>query len=329
MRRALDVGQIRAKRTVSSVCGESIIGRYLQLPEMPEEELKKALQWEAEEYIPFRLSEVNIDSMILGRVKDSEIPKMDVLLVSAKKDLVNSHVSVLREAGLEPRIIDVDAFAFLNCFELNHTPPPGECVALVNIGSEITSINVFSDGISRFSRDISVGGETMTQAIKSRLGCTHVEAERLKISQGAPILDAPAEDVGETTSHNLMETLRGSIEELANEQEESENSPDVMAQKAVVNVMTNLFSEVHRSIEFFESQYRSTNVSRVILGGGTAGLRNLPEAFERDLQLAVEIIDPLRRIRLGTRGPKQEEVGEIRQQLGVGIGLGIRGLLAA
>ena len=330
LRRALDVGQIRAKHTVSSVCGESIIVRYLQLPEMPEEELKKALQWEAEEYIPFRLSEVNIDSMILGQVQDSDIPKMDVLLVSAKKDLVNNHVAVLREAGLEPRIIDVDAFAFLNCFELNHTPPPGECVALVNIGSEITSINVFSDGVSRFSRDIPVGGETMTQAIKSRLGCTHVEAERLKISQGAPIMDtAPAEDASNTTSTNLMETLRGTIEDLTNEQEESEGSPEVMAQKAVVNVMNNLFSEVHRSIEFFESQYRSTNVSRVILGGGTAGLRNLPEAFERDLQLSVETIDPLRRIRVGANGPKQEEVGEIRQQLGVGIGLGIRGLLAA
>src|SRR5690606_8979570 len=127
----------------------------------------KALQWEAEEYIPFRLSEVNMDSMILGRPQESDIPKMDVLLVSAKKDLIGNHVSILQAVGFYPRIVDVDAFAFLNCYELNHQPSSDECVALVNIGNEITSINVYSGGVSRFSRDIPIGGYTMTHAIKS------------------------------------------------------------------------------------------------------------------------------------------------------------------
>src|SRR5262245_53286525 len=88
LKQALQSGDIQARHTVAAVCGESIIVRYLQLPEMPEDELKKALQWEAEEYIPFRLSEVNIDSVILGRSNEADHTKMDVLLVSAKKDLV-------------------------------------------------------------------------------------------------------------------------------------------------------------------------------------------------------------------------------------------------
>lgn len=119
LKRALELGGIKAKHSVSAISGESIIVRYLQLPEMPEDELKKALQWEAEEYIPFRLSEVNLDSVILGRGSDGEHAKMDVLLVSAKKDMVEGHLSVIRGAGLEPRIVEVDSFAFLVLLQIS------------------------------------------------------------------------------------------------------------------------------------------------------------------------------------------------------------------
>ncbi|HOE96374.1 MAG TPA: type IV pilus assembly protein PilM [Candidatus Sumerlaeota bacterium] len=325
LKRALASAGIKSRQAISSVCGESIIVRYLQLPEMPENELKKALQWEAEEYIPFRLSEVNLDSAILGRVPDGEIPKMDVLLVSAKKDLVQRHVSVLRGAGLEPRVVDVDSFAFMNCYELNYEQGD-ECTALVNIGSEITSINVFSAGTSRFSRDILIGGQTITQAIRSHLGCNFADAENLKMAYGTVPATGGDEDGGEGAS-GLLDTIRGTIEEMT-EQETSRDAQEYAVRKAVQAVVHNLLVEVRRSIEFFEGQYRGINVGRVILGGGTAGLPNLRENVEQELRLPVELMDPLRRVRVPQRSGFMSQAEQMRHQLGVAIGLGIRGLAA-
>jgi type IV pilus assembly protein PilM len=328
LKRALEDGQIKAKHTVSAICGESIIVRYLQLPEMPEDELKKALQWEAEEYIPFRLNEVNLDSMVLGHGADGDHSKMEVLLVSAKKDLVESHVSILRDAGLEPRIVEVDSFAFLNCYEANHNPAEEDCVALVNIGGQITSINIFNRGVSRFSRDIPVGGDTMTTAIKVRLNCSYRDAENYKVTVGAPHGDAAAaEKEAPAAAASLLETIRGTVEEMAGSTPGSE-SPEDVAGKAIQGVLLNLFSEVRRSVEFFENQSRGLNVQRIVLGGGSARLSSLREYFESELHLPVEMIDPLRRVRPSARMNNAERLSEMRQQLGVGIGLGLRGLAA-
>lgn len=327
LKRALDVGGIKARHSVSAVSGESIIVRYLQLPEMPEDELKKALQWEAEEYIPFRLSEVNLDSVILGRGSDGEHPKMDVLLVSAKKDLVESHLAVLRGAGLEPRIVDVDSFAFLNCYELNHQPSAEEVVALINIGAEITGINIFCGGVSRFSRDIPVGGNTITTAIKARLGCSLSDAEGFKINLGVAPVQNPLPKVESNIQGSLMDSIRGTVEEMTGAHA-GDHSPESSASKAIGSVVGNMLSEVRRSLEFFESQYRGINVSRIVLGGGTAVLRNLAQQIEQEMRLPVETIDPLRRIKIASRGSMGEQVLAVRHQLGVGIGLGIRGLAA-
>lgn len=325
LKRALEMGQIKAKYAVSALCGESIIVRYLQLPRMPEDELKKALQWEAEEYIPFRLNEVNIDSMILGEVDDGDHAKMDVLLVSAKKDLVEEHVSIIREAGLEPRIVDVDSFAFLNCFEANYNPGADECLALINIGNSMTSINIYGHGRTRFSRDIPIGGDTITTAIRSRLNCSWTEAERLKLEIGAPNAQRSSQSGDSSQPNSLLDNIRGTIEGLSGAGGDSKEST---ASVAVGTILNNLISEARRSVEFFESQYRGQNVGRVVLGGGTARLRNLTEYFGSELRLPVEIIDPLKRVHVGSRIPNAEQIDRIRHQLGVSIGLGIRGAAA-
>ncbi len=325
LKRALEMGQIKARHAVSAVCGESIIVRYLQLPRMPEDELKKALQWEAEEYIPFRLNEVNIDSMILGEADDGDHAKMDVLLVSAKKDLIEEHVSIIREAGLEPRVVDVDSFAFLNCFETNYNPGVDECLALINIGSSMTSINIYGHGRTRFSRDIPIGGDTITTAIRARLNCSWTEAERLKIEIGAPAAQQGGPNDATQVHNSLMDNIRGTIEGLNGT---SGDSKETVASASIGNILNNLLSEARRSVEFFESQYRGQNVGRVVLGGGTAMLRNLAEYFESELRLPVEVIDPLKRVHVAPRIPGAEQLDKIRHQLGVSIGLGIRGAAA-
>lgn len=327
VKRALNQAKITSKNSVSSVCGESIIVRYLQLPEMPEDELKKALQWEAEEYIPFRLDEVNIDSMVLGK-SDPGSERVDVLLVSAKKDLVDDHLSVIRDAGLTPKVLDVDSFAFLNCYEANYANSSQECIALINIGAEITGITIFQNGVSRFSRDIPVGGNTMTSAIRSHLRCSFAEAENLKIMHGA---NPPADSSKETTkafAGSLMDTIRGTVEEMTGAKSDESNK-EAMVAKAINGVLNDLISEVRRSVEFFENQVRGVSVSKIVLGGGAAVMGNLKENFEHQLSLPVEIIDPLRRIKVTGRDVRSSSLDPVRHSLAVGIGLGLRGLMAA
>lgn len=324
LKRALVESKIKSKNAISAVSGDSVIVRYLQLPQMPENELKKALQWEAEEYIPFRLDEVNIDSMVLGPSADDE-NRADVLLVSAKKDLVADHLSIIKGAGLNPTLVDVDSFAFLNCYEQNYDIQADECVALVNMGAQITGISMFQNGIPRFSRDIPIGGDTITSAISSHMRCPYAEAETLKINQGASPPSESQVDTAQTFSGSLMDTIRGTVDEMTGGEGSEEDSSQVVA-RAIDGVLVDLISEVQRSIEFFENQMRGVSVSRIILGGGTAMLINLKERFEQVHSLPTEVIDPLRKIQ--APGSESARLDPIKHSLGVGIGLAIRGLAA-
>lgn len=326
VRRAISTAGISAKNAVTSVSGESIIVRYLQLPEMPEDELKKALQWEAEEYIPFRLDEVNIDSMVLGQ-SEGDGGRVDVLLVSAKKDLVEEHLGIIREAGLTPKIVDVDSFAFLNCYENNYDISPEECIALVNIGAEITGISILIGNTSRFTRDISVGGEKITSAIRSHLRCAYAEAESLKLTHGAAPPNVESSAANESAVGGLADTIRGTVESMTTTGDDAVNPEDQVA-SAVQGVLGELVSEVRRSIEFFENQMRGTSVSRVVLGGGGSMLANLRGHFEKELGLPTEVIDPLNKVRPSAKNLSSSEIDGMRHTLGVGIGLGLRGLAA-
>ena len=317
-RRALELAGISAKYAISSVSGESIIVRYIQLPEMPENELKNALRWEAEEYIPFRIDEVNLDSVILGKSAEEGGGKVDVLLVSAKKDLIDEHLDIIKQAGLTPTVVDVDSFAFLNAFEINHAPDSSEVVALINIGAEITNINVYTGGTSRFSRDISIAGDAITNAIASRLNTDFAKAESIKIAEGAPRVEEQKE---EESDDGLIANIRGSVEKITGE-DLGDDSQEAIVQKVIRNNLQNLLGEISRSIQFFENQSTGRAVQKVVIGGGSSKMKNIVPFFSKELGLPVEVIDPLKRIT-----PKDNLVNDItsaQEMLGVGIGLALR-----
>jgi len=317
-RMALENGKITAKYAVSAVAGESIIVRYIQMIEMLEEELKKALRYEAEEYLPFALDEVNIDSVVLG---PSATPgKLDVLLVCARKDLINEHYQIIRNLGLTPVIIDVEGFAFLNAFENCYKPTMNDCVALVNIGAETTNINIYIGGTSRFSRDIAIAGNAITTAIANKTGVPFAKAEQVKRTVGAPGQEAKEGD-GEGES-SLISTIRGSVERITGS-DLGDDSLEANATKAITQTLDQLMGEVRRSIQFFENQAGGTTVQRLFLGGGSARMKNLPEFLSAGLDLAVEILDPLRAISVG-REVRRETIDEHREQLAVSIGLALR-----
>lgn len=323
IRLALADAGISAKFSVSAVSGESIIVRYIQLPEMPEDELKGAIRWEAEDYIPFRLDEVNLDSMILGRSEAGGSPKIDVLLVAAKKDLVAEHMDVLKAADLQPAVVDVDSFAFLNCFEANYLPNANEVIALLNVGAEITSINIYIGGVSRFSRDIGIAGDTITTGIQQRLNCTLTRAEELKVKEGAPAAQQEDVDTDFVGESSLLDTIRGTVEKITGE-DLAEDSPEFVSANVIKGVLANLTSEIRRSIQFFENQPNGKPVQRVAVGGGTANLRSLDQYLERELGLPVEVIDPLRNIGFAGNEGERSKLETTRNLLGVSVGLGLR-----
>jgi type IV pilus assembly protein PilM len=323
IRQAITQAGISAKHSISAVSGEPIIVRYIQLPDMPENELKGAIRWEAEDYIPFPLDEVNLDSVVLGKSEVGGSPKIDVLLVAAKKDLVAEHVSLLKSTDLTPAIVDVDSFAFLNSFEANYMPGASEVVALLDIGAELTNINIYLGGVSRFSRDIAVAGDTINSGIQQRIGCSYQRAEELKIKEGAPVAaqeEASADEVGDS---NLLDTIRGTVERITGE-DLAEDSPEYVTSQVIRSVLMNIVNEIKRSIQFFENQPNGRPVQRVAVGGGTAMMKNLDRFLSQELGLAVEIIDPLRNMGVAGSTVDKNRLEKVRHMLGVSVGLGLR-----
>lgn len=311
----------KPKQTITAVRGESVITRNIQLPEMPEEELRNALQWEAEEYIPFHIEDVNLDSVILGHSPEGN--KRDVLLICARKEIINDQIDIINEVGLIPFIIDVDSFAFLNCFEYNYQPSSEEVVALINIGADITSINIYFGGVSRFSRDISVAGDTITASIQSKLGLSFEEAEKLKISLGCPVEEGAGEEISGEETTEIFDTIKDTVEKLTGE-DLGDDSSDATGRKVVKNTLNSLTVEIRRSLQFFENQINGRPVQKIVLGGGTAKMTNIDKYLSSELNLPTEIIDPLRRIKVTGNAIDRNLLGETKEMLGVVIGLALR-----
>ncbi len=324
--KAMEMAGISSNQVVTAVAGESIIVRYIQLPVMPESELTNAIRWEAEEFIPFQIDDVNIDSAIIGYTGEGDTRQMDVLLVCARKDLINEQVNLLDAAELQPTIVDVDSFAFLNCFDLNYDPAPDDIVGLVNIGGDITTISVYKNGMPRFSRDISIGGSTVSSAIQQRLGISVGEAETMKIQRGVPEDGGGDSQAGEG---GMADTIRSTVEAMTGEAAPAGggDQQDAQADRAIRNTLSSLVGEIRRSIQFFENQSRGMTVNRLVMGGGASNIQRLDSYLQKELNLPVEVIDPLLRIPVTGKNISPDALKQYRDMLSVSIGLALRKVL--
>ncbi|MBI5454980.1 MAG: type IV pilus assembly protein PilM, partial [Deltaproteobacteria bacterium] len=230
---------VKVKDAVSSLTGHSVIIKKVSFPAMTEEELADSIQWEAEQYIPFPITDVNIDFQILGADTEGR-GQMDVMLVAVKKDVINDYTNVIKEAGLNPVVIDVDSFALENMMEINYPVSPGENIAMVNIGASITSISVIFGGLTIFTRSIPMGGNQFTEEIQRQLNVSFKDAEEMKTGK----------------------------------------KPEGEAQvsSAVESIAANLTFEVKRSLDFFLGGSQGSYVNKIYLSGGgsrAAGLKDL------------------------------------------------------
>lgn len=202
----------KTRDVVTSVSGHSVIVKKISLPFMTEAELEESIQWEAERYIPFDINDVNIDFQIFGAAPENP-EVMDVVLVAAKKDIINDYVSVIMEAGLNPVVIDIDSFALENMLAINYEVAKEETVAIVNVGASVTNIDIVKNNVSAFTRDIFKGGNQITEEIQRQLHVDHEEAEKIKIGSKVDLASQSViENVLKTASESLAVEIGNSLD---------------------------------------------------------------------------------------------------------------------
>ena len=172
-----DAQKIKTKDVATSVSGHSVIVKRVSMPLMTEEELYDRIQAEASQHIPFDIADVNLSYQLLEATEN----QMDVLLVAVKKDKILNHTNVLAQAGKTPMVVDIDAFALQNTFEVNYEPDPSQVVALLNVGASVMNINIIRGWTPLFTRDVSVGGNQYTDALQKELDLSFEDAEKLKM----------------------------------------------------------------------------------------------------------------------------------------------------
>jgi type IV pilus assembly protein PilM len=204
--------KIKTKDATISLAGHSsVIIKRVSLPEMSEEELSESIKFEAEQYIPFDIEDVTLDFQILG--PKEEPGQMDVILVAVKKDIIIEYLSVVKEAGLNPLIVDVNSFALENIYEINYEIEPDRNIVIVNIGASTINMNILKGGVSVFTRDSAVGSNLHTEALQREFNLTYETAERLK--KGEPVENVAPDDalpVIELASEEIIGEVSRSLE---------------------------------------------------------------------------------------------------------------------
>jgi len=286
LKELLRKSKVKTKDSVIGIAGHSsVIIKRISLPEMSEEELSESIKFEAEQYVPFDIEEVSLDFQILG--PKNEPGQMDVILVAVKKDIINEYVSVVKEAGFNPVIVDVNSFALENMYEINYEIEPDKNVAIVNIGASTINMNILKGGISVFTRDSAIGSNLHTETLQREFNLTYENAERLKKGE-------PVENVSSDDAFSVIESASDEIT-----------------------------SEVNRSFEYFRSSVAHEDINEVVLSGGCALIKNFLKPFAERIGVETKVIDPFRNIKI----PKKFDVTyieEIAPMAAVAVGLAIR-----
>ena len=193
---AMAAAGVSSKQVVCAVGGRDVIIKKIQIERVKEQQARELMRWEAEQHVPFDMESVELDFQILD--PDAEGLEMNVLLVAAKRELVDNKVRVLTDAGLQPIVVDVDAFALHNAFELNHPEASEGMVALINIGHDVTNINILEEGVPILTRDLTLGTRHFREALQKERGMGADDAEKaLQSNDRSPNVDAIIESKGE------------------------------------------------------------------------------------------------------------------------------------
>jgi len=272
-----------------AVSGHSVIVKKIQVPVMSEDELEESIKWEAEQYIPFDINDVNIDFQILGNHEGAESrDQMSVVLVAVKKDKLNEYTALITEAGLTPAVVDVDAFTLENMYSINYDIREGEVTALVNIGASVMNINIVKNGQYAFTRDISIGGNRYTETVQKELSLSFEEAEKAKKGE-------KAEGVNPEALNAVIETVNGEVA-----------------------------SEILRSFDYFKTTSLQEKVDKIIFSGGCAKIRGLLPFLSERLGVKVDMANPFNHVEINPKLFDMQYIRDTAPLAAVGVGLAIR-----
>ena len=274
----------KVRDVAAAVSGRAVIVKKIQMDRMTPEDAREAIQWEAEQHVPYDINEVCLDFQILDG-GNSDPKQMEVLLVAAKREMLMAQANMIRDAGLNPLVLDIESFAVQNAISLNYDFGPDEVVALVNIGSELTNINIVKNGVPLYTQDLSVGGINFVESVQRTFNLSQGEAEAAVHGE-------------EQADFDLDAVVREVGEELA--------------------------MGIDRSVMYLQSSENGEELGRILITGGGIRIPGLEDFLSQRHQAQVEIADPLRRVRFDPVlfGDKKPE--DVAPSLTVGLGLALR-----
>jgi type IV pilus assembly protein PilM len=278
----LQAAGVSSKDVVTAVGGRDVIIKKIQIERVKEAQARELMRWEAEQHVPFDMESVELDFQILD--PDGTEPEMSVLLVAAKRELVEAKVRVLSDGGLNAVAVDVDAFALHNAFELNHPDAMTGVVALVNIGHEVSIVNIVEEGVPILTRDLPTGTRRMREDLQRDRG--------LGSDESAALLQ------GFDRSEHLDAVLETRGEEIA--------------------------VGIERAVAFLASSSRSGGLSSVFLSGGGSRVPGLVDVLGDRLRLPVQIANPLANLVVRDGAFESLVTDEVAPLMMLPIGLALR-----
>jgi type IV pilus assembly protein PilM len=277
---------VREKNVAISIGGYSVIVKKINVQTMAEDQLQETIHFEAEQYIPFDISDVNLDFQILGP-NENNPNQMNVFLVAAKKEMVNDYINLVNLSGLNPCIIDVEAFALQNIFEINYDLKDEDNIALIDIGASKTSLNILKGNNSVFMRDVSLGCGQINQKIISLTNCSFDESESIK--------------------------LEGQTDKI----------PEEDLKKIISTVVADWCTEIRRALDFFYSTYPDDQIKKIVLSGGGGNIRDFRQLLAKEASAEVETINPLSSFMIDS-SLDPGYIQQISPQAAICMGLAIR-----
>lgn len=279
---------LKEQNVATSIDGASVIIQKINMTAMSEAELNEAIRWEAGQYIPFDIEEVRLDHDVLEQ--DPTTGNLKVLLVAAKRDLVNEYTSILAQAGLNVFTVDIDSFCVQNAYEVNYPINASEITALVNIGASTTNVCMVKGSTPLFWRDLQWGGDNFTDAIQRELTISFEQAEIAKQGkEGSPV---------------KMEQIIPIINQLNQE----------------------FGSELKKTFDFFKLTTNEGPVNKIILSGGGSKVPNLDRFLSQQYGVSVEILNPFANIEIPEKNFDVEMINALAPMFTVSVGLALRKL---
>jgi type IV pilus assembly protein PilM len=284
----LDSIRMKRARVATALSGHAVIVKRLSLPAMSQAELNEAIPWEAEQYIPFDLSDVQLDFQVVNTGGDAAKNSLDVLLVAAKRDRIDDRTAIVAQTGRRPVVLDIEAFALSNAYQMNYPERTDPLAALVHVGRGVTIVCLLEKGEPVFTRDISIGGQIHLDAILRELGPSGID---------------------ELTAKRI---LHGQFP--------ADTSPDQVA-AVLREASAQLVLEVRKTVDFYRATAPVEKLSRIVLSGGAYQAVGLVDLLASEFGAPVDVFDPFRRVSKPSRAIGADLTGP---GYAVAVGLAMR-----